>query len=341
MRCYGAASAPGLRHTLTHALHSQVLLGQPGDLPSISQHASHSSWCKVEAGCKHKHFQTNIGCHYRLSFSDQRCMHHALQKCRGPTSTKQPPCTGAVTVTHSPTTTGTTQGQTCTGTTGVSHIVPPPVAALAAVEEQRHALLCAGREEHRLVVRALGAGHILGAREGGIGPNILQDDRPLLVGVGDLVPVQCNKVKLQHPPYCNASPYSVRKLAQQVVCVCDRCSMSGFHTCRRSSLRDLRPPDTRSCGSDTQASSAPCPPLGTADRCSLGRTSAVAPCWTSCPRTRLHPDILRSSSMKILEHLPCLGSSPFLQVGLVLLEARARRAQHMHVNAAFWRCWMT
>lgn len=71
-----------------------------------------------------------------------------------------------------------------------SDIVSPPIATLAAVEEQRHAFFCAGREEDSLVVAALGAAHILSPRECGICAHVLVDDGPLLVCVDYLVPAQ-------------------------------------------------------------------------------------------------------------------------------------------------------
>jgi hypothetical protein len=55
-----------------------------------------------------------------------------------------------------------------------SYIVAPPVTAGGAVEEERHALLRAGREEDRLVVVACGATRVLGPGQRGVGPYVLQ-----------------------------------------------------------------------------------------------------------------------------------------------------------------------
>ena len=58
---------------------------------------------------------------------------------------------------------------------GVLHIVPPPVPAAGAVEEQRHAFLRARGKEHRLIVAARWAAHVARAGERRVGPHVLQE----------------------------------------------------------------------------------------------------------------------------------------------------------------------
>lgn len=69
-----------------------------------------------------------------------------------------------------------------------SDAVLPAVAALGAVEEQRHALLCACREKHCLIVATGLAGHVPGPGKCGICSDVLQDHCLLFRGVCDLIP---------------------------------------------------------------------------------------------------------------------------------------------------------
>ena len=71
------------------------------------------------------------------------------------------------------------------------HCITPPVSTGSAVEEQGHAFLCTGREEHSFMIEAAGVGalHILGAWQRRVSPHILQDYRALTLAVPDLIPV--------------------------------------------------------------------------------------------------------------------------------------------------------
>jgi hypothetical protein len=71
--------------------------------------------------------------------------------------------------------------------------LPPPVAAagVAADEEERHAFLPSGRglEEDGLAVATGGAAHGLGARQRGVGGDVMEHLRELAGGVVHHVPV--------------------------------------------------------------------------------------------------------------------------------------------------------
>ena len=63
------------------------------------------------------------------------------------------------------------------GRAGCSDVVSPAPAALGAVEEERHALLSAGREEDCLLVAAGWAAHVLCPRQCGVRPHVLRSAR--------------------------------------------------------------------------------------------------------------------------------------------------------------------